>query len=69
MLFVVGIYGNEVVGFEFLFQIFNELCELYGKDFILIKVLIVVLCVFLIIRMVILFLYDYDDVFSENDQQ
>lgn len=64
MLLVAGIHGNEAVGPELLLQISNELCESYGKDSILTKVLNAVLCVFLIIRMVILFLYDYDDVFS-----
>lgn len=64
ILLVAGIHGNEAVGPELLLQISNELCESYGKDSILTKVLIAVLCVFLIIRMVILFLYDYDDVFS-----
>lgn len=59
MLLVAGIHGNEAVGPELLLQISNELCESYGKDSILTKVLIAVLWFFFfIIRMIILFLLD-----------
>lgn len=46
MLLVAGIHGNEAVGPELLLQISNELCESYGKDSILTKVLIALLWVF-----------------------
>lgn len=46
MLLVAGIHGNEAVGPELLLQISNELCESYGKDSVLTKVLIAVLCFF-----------------------
>lgn len=39
MLLVAGIHGNEAVGPELLLQISNELCESYGKDSILTKML------------------------------
>ncbi|XP_061162564.1 carboxypeptidase D-like [Saccostrea echinata] len=37
MLFLAGIHGNEVVGPEILLQLASELCESYGKDSILTK--------------------------------
>lgn len=49
MLLVAGIHGNEAVGPELLLQISNELCESYGKDSILTKVLIAVLWFFFLL--------------------